>query len=676
MLEARDGAEGLAKARSSRPDAIVADINMPVMDGYEMCHAVRRDESLKLIPVILLTMLSDPRDVIRGLNAGADAYVTKPYNVPTLVSHIESLVSKPPAPAPEVERRKVEIRLAGETHVVDAHGPRMLNLLVSTYENAMLQNRTLIATQRALEDVNRHLEDKVLEQSAALRESEQRFRSLIGNASDLLAVVDAKGTIAYMSPSIKKLGGYEVDEVLGRKFLEFAHPEDRAGAAANLADIVRNPYVIRTRESRFRHKEGNWITLESIAHNALADPAVKGIVVNARDITERKRSEKEMLRLTFALRAFSQSNSALVHAQSETELLRATCDAIAGAGAYPLAWVGIAKHDTGRTVEPVASAGEAIGYLEGLEVSWGDLPLCLGPIGMAIRSGATQVSDDLATNPEFSPGIEKARAYGLACSISLPIRASSDTVGVLMVYGTEPNSFREAEVKLFEELAGDLGYGLFSRRTRKAYEAGLLERERAAENLRATFESMIAALAATVEMRDPYTAGHERRVAELASAIGSEMGLDESRIEGLHFAAIIHDIGKINIPAEILVRPGKLTPAEFEIIKTHCQAGHEVVKGIQFPWPVSQIILQHHERLDGSGYPQGLKGGDILLESRILTVADVVEAMSSHRPYRPSLGIEPALQEIEDKRGRYYDPQAVDACLRLFREKRFALEMS
>jgi putative nucleotidyltransferase with HDIG domain len=194
---------------------------------------------------------------------------------------------------------------------------------------------------------------------------------------------------------------------------------------------------------------------------------------------------------------------------------------------------------------------------------------------------------------------------------------------------------------------------------------------RALAKLHRTLEKTVEAVAATVEMRDPYTAGHERRVAGLATAIAREMKLSEAEIEGVHFGALIHDLGKIQVPAEILSKPTRLSSIEFELIKSHPRAGHEIIKGIEFPWPVARMVLEHHERLDGSGYPQGLKGDAIALESRILAVADVVEAMSSHRPYRPGLGIEAALKEIEEKRDRWFDPQAVDACLRLFREKRF-----
>lgn len=200
--------------------------------------------------------------------------------------------------------------------------------------------------------------------------------------------------------------------------------------------------------------------------------------------------------------------------------------------------------------------------------------------------------------------------------------------------------------------------------------AELKESER---KLRASLLESIAALAATVEMRDLYTAGHQKRVAHLAVAMAKEMKLSEKQIEGIHLAGIVHDVGKIQIPAEILSKPGRLSEIELSMIKQHPLSGYEILKGIDFPWPIAQIVLQHHERMDGSGYPQGLKGDAILLESRIIAVADVVEAMASHRPYRPALGIDMALEEVSQFRGTKYDAQAVDACVALFKEQNYVL---
>lgn len=192
--------------------------------------------------------------------------------------------------------------------------------------------------------------------------------------------------------------------------------------------------------------------------------------------------------------------------------------------------------------------------------------------------------------------------------------------------------------------------------------------------LHRALQGTVQAISTTIEMRDPYTAGHQRRVAKLAGAIGRELGFSESRVEGLILAAEIHDIGKIYVPSEILSKPTKLTELEYTIIKTHPQAGYEILKNIEFPWPIAQIVLQHHERINGSGYPEGLKNDQILPEARILAVADVVEAMSSHRPYRPAFGIDRALEEIKLNRGKLYGTAEVDACIRLIEEKGFSLD--
>ncbi len=202
----------------------------------------------------------------------------------------------------------------------------------------------------------------------------------------------------------------------------------------------------------------------------------------------------------------------------------------------------------------------------------------------------------------------------------------------------------------------------------------ITRRKESEDQLRRALKGVVQAMSVTVEMRDPYTAGHQRRVSRLSVAIAREMGLPERRVEGIRMAGDIHDIGKIYVPAEILSKPGKLTDIEFTIIKTHPQVGFDILKNVEFPWPIADIVVQHHERLDGRGYPAGLKSDAILLDAKIITVADVVEAMSSHRPYRPAHGIEKALDEIALHKGAFYDPDVVEACLRIFKEKGFSLE--
>lgn len=202
----------------------------------------------------------------------------------------------------------------------------------------------------------------------------------------------------------------------------------------------------------------------------------------------------------------------------------------------------------------------------------------------------------------------------------------------------------------------------------------ITKHSRTIDKLRRAMGAIIQAMAVAVEEKDPYTAGHQERVADLARSLATVLSLPKDQIEGIRMASTIHDLGKISIPSEILNKTAKFTELDFAMIKNHPQAGYDIVKNIEFPWPISRIILEHHERMDGSGYPRGLKGDDILLEARILAVADVVEAMASHRPYRAALGIDAALDEIYDNKAVLYDPKVVDACLWLFRMNGYKLK--
>ncbi|MDD8020599.1 MAG: HD domain-containing protein [Acidobacteriota bacterium] len=238
-------------------------------------------------------------------------------------------------------------------------------------------------------------------------------------------------------------------------------------------------------------------------------------------------------------------------------------------------------------------------------------------------------------------------------SLEIPVELTIDPL-------PEEKGHRSGQVIVFRDIS-----------TRRQAEYELQE---SWDRLQRALKGTIQAISTTIEMRDPYTAGHQRRVAQLAEAMAREMNLPEIKIEAIKFAAQIHDIGKIYIPAEILSKPTKLTELEYTIIKNHPQAGYEILKNIEFPWPIASIVLQHHERLNGSGYPAGLKDGEILLEALILSVADVVEAMSSHRPYRPSFGLDKALDEINLNSGILYEPQAVAACQRIFKNGTFSFD--
>lgn len=506
---------------------------------------------------------------------------------------------------------------------------------------------------------------------AQLRESESAYRTLAQNLPGLVyrVFIREDGRMEFFNDMTTQITGYTADELTDGTICSIEPlilDEDRPGVVSEVTRAVAESRSF-TLEYRLKHKDGNirWMAEHGMpVYGTDGAPLyLDGVIF---DTSERKQHEILMRRTNRALSLLTQCNTLLVHAKSEQEILLDICKLAVETGGYLMAWVGFAEHDGKRTVRPVAQSGYEEGYLNNVNISWADTKWGRGPTGTAIRTTQTVINQDVLANPDLAPWREAALKRGYRSSIALPLIHDKQVLGALTIYAVEPDAFSEEEVTLLEELANDLAYGVVTLRTRK-------EHEQHAIILRESLEQSIQTIADTVEARDPYTAGHQRRVAELATAIAREMGLPADQVNGIHLAAIIHDLGKIHIPAEILAKPGKLSPIEFELIKTHPQEGYNILKGVKFPWPIADIILQHHERQDGSGYPQGLKGEQILLEARIMAVADVVEAISSHRPYRPGLGIDSALEEIERNRDVRYDPKVADACLRLFRERDYQL---
>lgn len=457
-------------------------------------------------------------------------------------------------------------------------------------------------------------------------------------------------------------------------FLNAIHPEDRELVDQAYTDSVKNrmPYDIVHRLSM---QDGRIKYVNERCETYYDDTGKPLLSIGTvQDITTRRLAELGLQKSNRALHTLSTCNGALVRASDEPQLLNEICNILVSIGGYQLAWVGFADADADKNVQVVARAGSHTDYLDHIKISWGDNANGHGPTGTAIRTGEYQVAQDILHDPKFLPWRDQAIARGYASSIAFPLFDDNNKAfGALNLYGKEPNAFDADEIKLMQELAGDLAFGIRILRLRSERDQ-LHERQlHSDETVKQALAGTIQAIAVTVEKRDPYTAGHQRRVANLSVAIAMELGLSEDRITGLRLGATIHDIGKIYVPAEILTRPGQLSQIEFDFIKSHPQVGYDIMKDVKLPWPVAEMILQHHERLDGSGYPQGLKGDAILLEARILTVSDVTEAMMSHRPYRPALGLDVALADIAKHRGIYYDPAVVDACLRLFREKGFSL---
>ena len=444
------------------------------------------------------------------------------------------------------------------------------------------------------------------------RQSEEKFAAAFHASPDLISITRlSDSTILEVNEGFSHLLGYTPAESIGKTTAElaiWAEPADRATYVASLKESGR----ITDFESTLRRKDGTLVTCIGSARTIelQGEPCFLSVV---HDITERKQAENQV-------------RAASLYARS---LIEASLD--------PLV-----------TISPegkITDVNEAT-----VQVTGGPREALIG----------TDFSDYFTEPDEARAGYREVLKTGQVRDYPLSLRHVSGSVIEV-----------EYNATVYRDEAGEV-VGVFAAARdvteRKETEQQL---QRSLSQLQAITEEVIAAIADIVEVRDPYTAGHERRVAELALAIATRMGLDEETVTGVRVASLLHDVGKITVPTEILSKPGRLSEVEFQLIRTHPQASHDVLHGIEFPWPVAEVALQHHERLDGSGYPRGLAGDEIILEARILAVADVVEAMASHRPYRPALGIDAALEEIEQHSGGLYDAAVTEACVELFRRQGF-----
>ena len=498
---------------------------------------------------------------------------------------------------------------------------------------------------------------------------------ILRNLSEGIIMIRASdGVIVFTNPQFERLFGYEPDELLGKHVSILNAPDEKspeAVAAAIIGELVQAGKW--SGEVHNIKKDGTTFWCYASASSFDHSQFGKAWVTVHEDITERKLAGMRIQKLTRLYATLSQTNGTIVRATNREELLCSICKTAVTHGKFAMAWWGLMDEMT-HMVKPLCHSGAENGYLTDIAVSADDVPAGRGPTGTAIRENRISYVNDYATNERTMPWREAALKHGFRGAAGLPLRFKGKVIGALTLYTDEPDFFDTDQMNLLEEMATDISFALdgFEREAQRQQAEG--ERETALHKLRKALEGSIQIAASISETRDPYTAGHQQRVGQLAEAIAVEMGLSQAQAEGIRFGSMIHDIGKIGVPAEILSKPSRLTPLELQLVQTHARSGYEIVKGIEFPWPVAQMILQHHERLDGSGYPAGLKGNDILLEARVIAVADTVEAMSSHRPYRPGLGMDAALTEITGASGVRYDQQAVEACLRLIREKDFTFK--
>ncbi len=720
VMKAENGAAALETAFQTPPDLIVSDILMPVMDGYALCRRCKTDERLHRVPFVFYTATyTQPEDQALGLDLGADHFLLKPLDPEVLIGIFQELLNKK-----HRDKSPVLASLEEEMEYLRRHNEVLCRKLEkkildleAVYERLRVKEETLRKEEEFLNSVIENIPDMIFVKDAKtlnfvrfnragekllgmsrddligkndydffpreqadfftakdrevlaeknlvdipgesiatrhqgvrilhtkkipildgngeplyllgisedvtdLKEaekrwiaSEEKYRQIYDNAVEGIYQTTPEGRYLSMNPAFYQMFGYASQEEMIKAITDigqqlYVRPEDRERLKRILTEKGRAIDFV----AQLYRRDGSkfWISIN--AHTVKdAEGNILFYEGTNEDITQRVQAEEDLRRTEMKYRKIFEG--------VQDGIFRSTA-----AGAIIMANPAMAR---------------MLGY----------------PSPEELIDEMTDVTHQLYVHPEdrerilrlidrqgFVKGheVQQRRRDGTVIWVSLTFQAVRDDEGNILYY---------------EGMSQDIT-------DRK------LSMERIVRSLRAT----VQALAVAVETRDPYTAGHQRRVAELAGAIAAELNLVDDRINGLYMASIIHDLGKISVPAEILSMPRKLSDIEFNLVKTHARSGYEILKDIDFPWPIAEIILQHHERMNGSGYPRGLKGGELLLEAKILMVADVVESMISYRPYRPALALEEGLGEIETNRGILYDPEVVDACLRLFREKCFRL---
>lgn len=552
-----------------------------------------------------------------------------------------------------------------------------------------------------------------------LRHEEQRFRALAEQAPDMILLINREFKVTYINPAVQDFLGLSQEDIIGIDMYKYLHPDDYERVANIFTTFFKNSSPnIQKAEIRIYHKDGTWHTLEAIGTNLVHDHVAEAVIVNLRDITERKRANEQLLLIQKAVDSSSDpigiSDPQAHHFYQNkafTDLFEYTAEELDAAGGGPAIYV---DQEAAREVfDIITKGGSWNGEVEMISKSGRKFSVYLRADAIKDESGKIigliGIHTDVTERKQTDVTERKQMEHQLQVSernfrhsldeSPLGVRISTlegETIyanrAILDIYEYKnieelkktsikerytPESYAEFQERKKKRLKGETGPSEYEvsivkkngairnlqvfrkeifwngKKQSQVIYQDITERKQAEEKLQKTLEMLKKAVGTTIhvlvsvlESRDPYTAGHQSRSADLACAIAEEMGLSQHEIEGIRMAGAIHDIGKLAIPAEILSKPTKLTDLEFSLVKEHSQSGYDMLKDVESPWPLADIVGQHHERINGTGYPKQLKGHDILMEARILAVADVVEAMASHRPIGHPWGLRRPLRKL------------------------------
>jgi PAS domain S-box-containing protein/putative nucleotidyltransferase with HDIG domain len=669
---ASDGEEGIKKYEADSYDLVFVDQTLPVYDGLEVIRILGSNGSLP--PTVMVTGTGDERVAVEAMKLGAEDYIVK-----------------------------------------DVEGG-YLELLPSVVEKVLQQRRAVEEKQQA--------EHK-------LRESEEKYRSLVERANDGITVIQ-DGIIKYVNPRLAQLWGGTVQEITQTPYTDYIDPDKLPTVLDRYNRRMKGEDVPPIYETVLRRKDGGKVYAELNAGAITYEGKVADLVF-IRDISERKQVEMELREseqryrtlvdnINLGINLIDADHTIVMTNVEKHDHFSRSIDDIIGKKCFRVFekrdtvcphCPGVQALATGRSAEvetegigddgnPFDVRIQAFPYFGDDATVTGFIEIAENITARKRANESLRIKDNAITssitaiaiaefggnityvNPEFlkmwgyaderevlgKPAINFWHRDEKARKIEKIMLKEQKVVGELKAKKKDGTLF-DIQVSA-STVAGENDKPVWMMASciditeRKEVEKTLEEHKEALQN---GFFGTAEALSKVIEDRDPYTSGHSVGVAGLAEAIARVMGLSQGQITGIYIAGVLHDIGKMAVPVEIVVKPGRLTDMEMSLIQIHPQAGYEILKGIEFPWPVAQAALQHHERMDGSGYPQGLKGNEIALEARILGVADVVDAMTHHRPYRPAFSLQEAREEISKERGRLYDPQVVDACLEVLEGK-------
>jgi len=498
----------------------------------------------------------------------------------------------------------------------------------------------------------------------------ERFNGFFSSLSAGMALFDLDQRPVMLNNSLCDFLGYSMQELMQMRIKDMVHPEE--------IEIVENTYyklkegIINSYECERRYvRKDGFVVWGRVSGHLIFDHVAnkRFVAIVLTDITEKINYIHRIERIQRVLRTLAFVNNVIIRVSDEEQMLLDICRIIKDDALFEESIFAL-KSDS--ILQIVCSSHKSGRFVSELQKVFTDINEKTPEIQAMIEGKPVIVNDiDISGYSDNWKSVNLTE--NLHSAICLPVFIGTSQIGSLSMYSKEKNRFRDKEeIDVLQAMSQNICYGISMARMRQEEKKSAEKLEQSFIRLQDTIEGIVSAIAKMVENRDPYTAGHQKRVALLSTAIAQEMGFSDIAIQGLRFAAILHDIGKVNVPVEILVKPTKLTDDEFSIIKLHSLIGYEILNQIPFPWPVSRIVLQHHERLNGSGYPDGLKEQDILLEAKIIAVADVVEAMAYDRPYRPALGIDNALKEIKNKSDILFDRNIVEICIKLFKEKGFS----